>query len=156
MSERTTAKAGTKCVSTNFPKAEKVRTWGRIFAGSSSRPQTGGKLSPRKPQLRGAFALQAKNLAYDRRRFDRTTAGAFNKKCSGRTTRSKPCNSQDGKPAGDARSIATLPGAAARAPIKKDCDAQSRGAATKVRTPFRQTRDAILEAVFAVGEQPVA
>jgi hypothetical protein len=78
------------------------------------------KLSPRKPQLRGAFALQAKSLAYDRRRFDRTTAWAFNKKCNGRATRSKPCNSRDGNAAGDARRIATLPGAAARAPIKKD------------------------------------
>ena len=28
-----TAKAGTKCVSTNFPKAEKVRTWGSVFCG---------------------------------------------------------------------------------------------------------------------------
>jgi hypothetical protein len=33
-----------------------------------------------KPQLRGAFALQAKNLAYDRRRFDREIEWAFIKK----------------------------------------------------------------------------
>jgi hypothetical protein len=59
------------------------------------------------------------------------------------------------EPAGDARSIATLPGAAARAPIKKDCDVRPRGAATKVRTPFRQTSDATLKAAFAFGEQPV-
>jgi hypothetical protein len=59
------------------------------------------------------------------------------------------------EPAGDARRIATLPGAAARAPNKQDCDVRPRGAATKVRTPFRQTSDAILKAAFAFGEQPV-
>ena len=59
------------------------------------------------------------------------------------------------KPAGDARSIAMLPGAAARAPNKQDSDARPRGAATKVRTPFRQTSDATLKAAFAFGEQPV-
>ena len=48
-----------------------------------------------------------------------------------------------------------LPGAAARAPIKKDCDARPRGAATKVRRPFRQTSDATLKAAFAFGGQPV-
>ena len=48
-----------------------------------------------------------------------------------------------------------LPGAAARAPIKQDCDVRSRGAATKVRTPFRQTRAATLKAAFAFSEQPV-
>ena len=59
------------------------------------------------------------------------------------------------EPAGDARRIATLPGAAARAPNKQDCDVRPRGAATKVRTPFRQTSNATLKAAFAVGEQPV-
>ena len=48
-----------------------------------------------------------------------------------------------------------LPGAAARAPNKQASDVRPRGAATKVRTPFRQTSDATLEAAFAVGEQPV-
>ena len=38
------------------------------------------QLSPMKPQLKGAFAKQAKSLAYDRRRFDRTMAWAFIKK----------------------------------------------------------------------------
>jgi hypothetical protein len=38
------------------------------------------KLSPMKPQLRGAFALQAKNLTYNRRRFDREIEWAFIKK----------------------------------------------------------------------------
>jgi len=113
------------------------------------------QLSPMKPQLRGAFALQAKNLTYGRRRFDRTTAWPFNKKCNGRATRSKPCNSRDGKAAGDARRIATLPGAAARAPNKQDSDVRPRGAATKVRTPLRQTSNATLEAAFAFGGQPV-
>jgi hypothetical protein len=65
-------------------------------------------------------------------------------------TRSNPCNSWDGKPASDARSIAMLPGAAARAPIKQDCDVRPRGAATKVRTPFRQTGNATLEAALAI------
>jgi hypothetical protein len=65
-------------------------------------------------------------------------------------------NSQDGKPAGDARSIAMLPGAAARAPMKQDCDVRPREAATKVRTPFRQTSDATLKAAFAFGGQPVS
>ena len=111
------------------------------------------QLSPRKPQLRGAFALQAKSLAYGRRRFDRTTAWAFNKKCSGRATRSKPCNSREGKAAGDARRIATLPGAAARAPNQQDCDARPRGAATKVRTPFRQTSNATLKVSLQAVKQ---
>lgn len=48
-----------------------------------------------------------------------------------------------------------LPGAAARAPIKQHCDVRPRNAATKVRTPFRQTSNATLEAALAVGEQPV-
>jgi hypothetical protein len=108
-----------------------------------------------KPQLRGAFALQAKNLAYDRRRFDRMMAGTFNEKCNGRATRHKQRNSRDGTLAGDARSIATLPGAAARAPNKQDYDARPRGAAAKVRTPFLQSNNATLEAAFAFGEQPV-
>ena len=43
-----------------------------------------------------------------------------------------------------------LPGAAARAPIKRDCDVRPRNAATKVRTPFRQTSNATLEAALAV------
>ena len=41
---------------------------------------------------------------------------------------------------GDARSITMLPGAAARAPTKKDRDAHQHDAAAKVRTPLRQTR----------------
>jgi hypothetical protein len=65
--------------------------------------------------------------------------------------RHKPRNSRDEKPATDARRITMLPGAAARAPIKKDSNVRPRGAATKVRTPFRQTRDAILKAAFASG-----
>jgi hypothetical protein len=52
-------------------------------------------------------------------------------------------------------SIAMLPGAAARAPMKQDSDVRPREAATKVRTPFRQTSDAILKAAFAFGGQPV-
>jgi hypothetical protein len=59
------------------------------------------------------------------------------------------------EPAGDARCIATLPGAAARAPNKQDSDVRPRGAAAKVRTPFRQSSNATLEAAFAFGEQPV-
>ena len=105
--------------------------------------------------MRGAFALQAKSLAYGRRRFDRAMAWAFNKKCNGRATRSKPCCSWDGRTAGDARRIMMLPGAAARAPIKKDSDIRPRGMATKVRTPFRQTSNATLEAAFAFRRQPV-
>ena len=137
------------------PRRKKSAPGEEFFWGHRADRKPAVKLSPMKPQLRGAFALQAKNLTYDRRRFDRTTAGAFNKKCSGRTTRSKPCNSREGKAAGDARRIATLPGAAARAPIKKDCDVDRAAAATKVRTPFRQTSDATLKAAFAFGEQPV-
>jgi len=64
-------------------------------------------------------------------------AGSFNKKCSGKATRHKTTNAQDKKTAGDARSIAMLPGAAARAPNQQDCDARPRGAATKVRTSSR-------------------
>jgi hypothetical protein len=56
---------------------------------------------------------------------------------------------------GDARRIVTLPGAAARAPNEQDCDVRPRSAATKVRTPFRQTMNATLEAAFAFGGQPV-
>jgi len=41
------------------------------------------------------------------------------------------------KTAGDARSIAMLPGAAARAPNQQDSGVRPRGAATKVRTPSR-------------------
>jgi hypothetical protein len=78
--ERTTAKAGTKCVSTNFPKAEKSAPGEEFLWGHQADRKPAVKLSPMKPQLRGAFALQAKNLAYDRRRFDRTTAWAFIKK----------------------------------------------------------------------------
>ena len=48
-----------------------------------------------------------------------------------------------------------LPGAAARAPNKQASDVRPRGAATKVRTPFRQTRAATLKAAFAFSEQPV-
>jgi hypothetical protein len=59
------------------------------------------------------------------------------------------------KPAGDARSIATLPGAAARAPNQQARDVRPRSAATKVRTPFRQTGNATLKAAFAFGGQPV-
>jgi len=33
--------------------------------------------------------------------------------------------------------------------MKQDCDVRPREAATKVRTSFRQTSDATLEAVFA-------
>jgi hypothetical protein len=81
ISERTMRpKAGTKCVSTNFPKAETVRTWGRIFVGSSSRPQTGGQTLTNEASIEGRFRFTGKNLAYDRREFDRMTAWAFNKK----------------------------------------------------------------------------
>jgi hypothetical protein len=59
------------------------------------------------------------------------------------------------KAAGDARRIATLPGAAARAPNKQDSDIRPRGAAIKVRMPFCQTSNATLKAAFAVGEQPM-
>ena len=139
-----------------FPQGGKSPQLGKYFCGViKPTADRRSELSPMKPQLRGAFALQAKSLTYGRRRFDRATAWAFNKKFSGRATRSKPCNSRDGKAAGDARRIATLPGAAARAPIKKDHDARPRGAATKVRTPFRQTRDATLKAAFVFSEQPV-
>jgi hypothetical protein len=55
ISERATAKAGTKCVSTNFPKTEKVRTWGSIFVGSSSRPQTGGQTLTKEASIEGRF-----------------------------------------------------------------------------------------------------
>jgi len=103
-----------------FPQGGNESAPGEVFLwGHRADRKPAVKLSPMKPQLRGAFALQAKSLAYSRRRFDRTTAWAFNKKFSGRATRSKPCNSRDGKAAGDARCIAMLPGAAARAPIRK-------------------------------------
>jgi len=138
-------------VSTIFPKAEKVRIWGSIFVGSSSRPQTGDPTLTKEASIEGRFRFAGKNLTYGRRGFDRTTAWAFNKKCNGRATRSKPCNSRDGNAAGNARRIATLPGAAARAPIKKDCDTRPRGVATKVRTPFRQTSNATLKAASAFG-----
>jgi hypothetical protein len=48
-----------------------------------------------------------------------------------------------------------LPGAAARAPIKYDCDVRLQNVEVNVRTPFRQSKNATLEAVFAFGEQPV-
>jgi hypothetical protein len=60
ISERTTAKAGTKCVSTSFPKAEKVRTWGSIFVGSSSRPQTGGQTLTNEASIEGRFRFAGK------------------------------------------------------------------------------------------------
>jgi len=66
ISERTTAKAGSRCVSTNFPKAEKVRTWGSIFVGSSSRPQTGGQTLTKEASIEGRFRFAGKNLTYDR------------------------------------------------------------------------------------------
>lgn len=59
------------------------------------------------------------------------------------------------KAPGDARSIATLPGTAARVPSEQATDVRPRGAATKVRTPFRQTKNATLKAAFAFGGQPV-
>jgi hypothetical protein len=59
---------------------KRVRTWGTILWGHQADRRPAVKLLPMKPQLRGAFALQAENLAYDRRRFDRTTAWAFIKK----------------------------------------------------------------------------
>jgi hypothetical protein len=64
-----------------FPQGGKSPHLGKYFCGghrADRKPAV--KLSPMKPQLRGAFALQAKNLAYDRRRFDRMMAGTFNKK----------------------------------------------------------------------------
>ena len=82
-------------------------------------------------------------------------AGTFNKKCSGRATRHKTRKLPDGKEAGDALGIVTLPGAAARAPNQQDSDVRLRGAATKVRTIFRQTSNATLEAAFAFVWQPV-
>ena len=60
MSERTTAKAGTKCVSTNFPKTERVRTWGGIYVGSSSRPQTGGQTLTKEASIEGRFRFAGK------------------------------------------------------------------------------------------------
>lgn len=39
--------------------------------------------------------------------------------------------------------------------MKKDSNVRPRGAATKVRTPFRQTNNATLEAAFAFSEQPM-
>jgi len=108
-----------------------------------------------KPQLRGAFALQAETWPMIGEDSTAWRLGRSSKNEAAGQTRSNPCNSRDGKPVGDARSIAMLPGAAARAPIKQDCDVRSRGAATKVRTPFRQTSNATLVAAFAVGEQPV-
>ena len=139
-----------------FPQGGNESAPGEVFLwGHRADRKPAVQLSPRKPQLRGAFALQAKSLAYGRRRFDRAMAWAFNKKCNGRATRSKPCCSWDGRTAGDARRIMMLPGAAARAPIKKDSDIRPRGMATKVRTPFRQTSNATLEAAFAFRRQPV-
>jgi hypothetical protein len=145
MTERTTAKGRNKVRFDTFPQSGTSPHLGKYFCGghqADRRPAV--KLSPMKPQLRGAFALQAKNLAYDRRRFDRRKAGTFNGKCSGRTTRHKPRKLPDGKEAGDAPGIATLPGAAARAPNQQDSDVRPRGAATKVRTPFRQSSNATL------------
>jgi hypothetical protein len=58
-----------------FPQGGKSPHLGKYFLwGHRADRKPAVKLSPRKPQLRGAFALQAKNLAYDRRRFDRTAA----------------------------------------------------------------------------------
>jgi hypothetical protein len=51
----TTVKAGTKCASTSFPKAEKVRTWGSIFLGSSSRPQNGSQTLTSEASIEGRF-----------------------------------------------------------------------------------------------------
>ncbi len=48
-----------------------------------------------------------------------------------------------------------LPGAAARAPNKQDCDIRPRGAAKKVRTPFRQTSNATLKSRLCSWGQPV-
>jgi hypothetical protein len=64
-----------------FPQGGNESAPGEVFLwGHRADRKPAVKLSPMKPQLRGAFALQAKNLAYDRRRFDRTTAWAFIKK----------------------------------------------------------------------------
>jgi hypothetical protein len=49
-----------------------------------------------KPQLRGAFALQAKNLTYDRQEFDRTTAWAFIKNETPDNTTRKRANPRAG------------------------------------------------------------
>jgi hypothetical protein len=80
VSERTTAKAGTKCVWINFPKAEQVRTWGSILWGSSSRPQTGGQTLTNEASIEGRFRFAGRNLAYDRRRFDSMATWTFIKK----------------------------------------------------------------------------
>jgi len=53
---------------------------GKYFVGSSSRPQTGGQTLTNEASIEGRFRFTGKNLAYDRQRFDRTTAWAFNKK----------------------------------------------------------------------------
>jgi len=64
-----------------FPQGGNESALGEVFLwGHRADRKQAVQLSPRKPQLRGAFALQAKNLAYVRQRFDRTTAWAFIKK----------------------------------------------------------------------------
>jgi len=61
-----------------FPQGGNESAPGEVFLwGHRADRKPAVQLSPRKPQLRGAFALQAKNLAYGRRRFDSMVAGAF-------------------------------------------------------------------------------
>ena len=60
------------------------------------------------------------------------------------------------KRSGDARSIAVLPGAAARAPTKQDRDARLQRAATKVQMPRRQTSITILKAALAFDRKTCA
>ena len=50
-----------------FPQGGKSPHLGKCFCGViEPTHEPAVKLSPMKPQLRGAFALQAKNLTYDR------------------------------------------------------------------------------------------
>jgi len=51
-------------------------------------------------------------------------------------------------------SIATLPGAAARAPNKQARDVHQPHAATKDQTPPRKASNPFLEAVFSGDQQP--
>ena len=143
--ERMPSGAGTKGVSTPFPKAEPVRIWERIFVGAI-KPTADRRSNShrRKPQMEGAGAERA--LAWPMIGEDLNERGqgcsTKNAAAGQRIKNRRPARRE---PAGDARSNATLPGAAARAPNEQARDVRPRGATTKVRTPFRQTRHATLK-----------
>jgi hypothetical protein len=79
------------------------------------------KLSPMKPQKEGACAERALTRPMISEDLTARLKIYSKKDAPGNAARLRP-EWLEGDGQGDARSIAALPGAAARAPIKQDCD----------------------------------